>query len=51
MRVLCSIVEAATDPLAIGVADLLHRRRIKREAPSVTIFRGRPNFFMMRLRP
>src|SRR5271167_3387313 len=28
MRILGAIVEAATDLLAIGVADLLHRRRI-----------------------
>jgi len=49
MRVSARFVERATDLLAIGVANLLHRRRISAK-PSVTMARGRPHFFMIRLR-
>ena len=49
----CAIVEPTSDLLAIGVADLFHRRGIRAkpgQSPSVTTVRGRPYFFMMRLR-
>jgi hypothetical protein len=49
MRILRAVVEPTTDLPAIGVADLFHRRG-KDQSPSVTTLRGRPYFFMMRLR-
>ena len=49
MRILGAIVEPTTGLLAMGVADLFHRRGIRAKPVGATLS-GWPYFFMMRLR-
>jgi hypothetical protein len=49
MRILRPVVEAATDLVAVGIADLFVAAQYEQN-PSVTIFPGRPYLFMIRLR-
>ena len=49
MRILRPIVEAATDLVSIGSADLFHRRGIRAKAVGDDLPRG-PYFFMIRFR-